>query len=87
LELVDIQTAQSARWYRVSQTGLYIISSVDEHLRNGDRIMSVNGNPVADLYDYNEAMKGCSIGDNVKIIVSRGNESISAEITLREWKP
>jgi serine protease Do len=87
LELVDIQTAQSARWYRVSQTGLYIISSADDQLRNGDRITSVNGKPVTDLYDYNEAMKGCSVGDKVKITVARGNESVSAEITLREWTP
>ena len=87
LELLDIQSSQSARWYRVSEIGLYIISSADDQLRNGDRITAVNGYPVANLADYNAAMSGQSIGDTISITVSRGNESITAQITLTEWKP
>ena len=87
LELVDIQSAQTARWYRVNQTGLYIISSVDEQLRNGDRITAVDGKPITDLYDYNEAIKGLEVGDTVTITVARGDATISAQITLTELGP
>ena len=87
LELVDIQTSQAARWYRVSQVGLYILNSVDEQLRNGDRITAVNDIPVANLSDFNEATKDSGIGDTIRITVARNNETITASITLREWKP
>ena len=87
LELLDIQTTQAVRWYRVSQTGLYIVNSSNERLKNGDRITAVNGKQVKDLYDYNEAMKGLGVGDTVTVTVSRGNDSISEKITLKEWKP
>ena len=87
LELVDIQNAQTARWYRVSQTGLYIISSVNEQLRNGDRITAVNGKTIITLSDFNRVMKSYIIGEKVTITVVRGNETISADITLMEWRP
>ena len=86
-ELLDIQTAQSARWYRVSQTGLYIVSSADEQFRNGDRITAINEREIEDLYNFNEVMKSFNVGDTITITVSRNNESISASITLAEWKP
>ena len=87
IDLLDIQTAQAVRWYRVSQTGLYVVSSVDEQLKNGDRITAVNGREITDLYDFNEAMKSFSVGDEITITASRGNETISASITITEWKP
>ena len=87
LDLLDITTAQSARWYRVSQTGLYVINSADPQLKNGDRITAINGMEIVDLYDYNEAMKSFSVGDEITITVSRGNETISASIALSEWRP
>jgi serine protease Do len=87
LELIDVQNAQSARWYRVSQIGLYIISSENNQLRNGDRITAVNGMPVAGLNDYNEVMKDCDIGDTLTITAARGGDFVSADITLSEWRP
>ena len=87
LELLDIPTAQSARWYRVSQTGLYIVSSADGQFKNGDRITAVDGQEIKDIYGFNEVMKSFSVGDMVTITVSRNGESISISITLAEWKP
>ena len=87
LELVDIQTSQAARMYRVSQAGLYILSSSDSQLKNGDRITAVGSLKVSNLQDYNTAMKGRKIGDTVSITVARGNQTITASITLEEWKP
>ena len=87
LELIDIQSTQTARWYRVNQLGLYIVNSDNERFRNGDMITAVDGFPIADLYDYTEALKNRSVGDTVTITVSRGDESISGDITLIEWSP
>ena len=87
LELVDIQSTQAARWYRVSQIGLYILSSADEQLRNGDRITAVDGTAVTNLYDFNVAMKNHDIGSSVTISVARGNDTVSAVIVLKEWQP
>jgi serine protease Do len=87
LELVDIQTSQAARMYRVSQAGLYIISSADSQLKSGDRITAVGGLTVKNQTDYNTAMKGRKIDETVRITVARGNQSVTIEITLTEWKP
>ena len=87
LELVDIQTTQAARWYRVDQTGLYISSSTDTRFRSGDRITAIDGKPIADLYDFNISMKGLNVGDTVTITVARGIETISVQLTLTEWTP
>ena len=87
LELIDIQSSQTARWYRVNQLGLYIIDSTNDKLMNGDRIIEVNGHPVSNLVDYSAALKGLGIGDTVRITVARGNSSITEEITLTEWRP
>ena len=87
LELVDIQTTQAARMYRVNQAGLYIYNSNDERLQSGDRIIGVDGDLVTCMSDYDEAMKGRAVGDVVNVTVSRGNQTYTFDITLKEWKP
>ena len=87
LELIDIQSTQTARWYRVNNLGLYIVNSVDERLRNGDRIIEINGYVISNLYDYTEALRGLNVGDSIKITVDRNDSSISVDITLTEWHP
>ena len=87
LELVDIQTSQAARIYRVNQAGLYIYSSSDERLYSGDRITALGGYDISNMADYNAAMKNRAVGDVISITVTRGNESLTFEITLAEWRP
>ena len=88
LEVVDIQTSMAARYYRVEQAGVYIISSVDSRLKNGDRITAIDERPVENLLDYYIAMKGRVAGDTIDVTVVRGgSESITIDITLTEWKP
>ena len=87
LELIDIQTISAARRYRVEKLGLYIFSSKDDQLKNGDIITAIDGYRITNIYSYNEVIKTRSVGDVVEITVQRGNQSITAAITLREWKP
>jgi serine protease Do len=82
--LVDIQSAQVAMLYRVSQLGLYISRSSDAAFRSGDRIVAVNGVTVSDLAGFNAAIAGLSAGDKAEITVIRGGRSITAPITLTE---
>ena len=86
-ELVDIQTTQAARMYRVNQAGLYIYSSQDERLLSGDRITAVGDAMITQLSEYNEAMKDRVVGDVVSITVARGTQTLTFDIELKEWKP
>jgi len=87
LELVDIQTTQAARAYRVNQLGLYILESVDDQLMRGDRITAVGGRGVSNQLGYDAALRHYSIGDIVSITVARGTQNLTFEITLTEWTP
>ena len=87
LELVDIQTTQAARMYRVNQAGLYIYSSKDERLQSGDRITAADGIIITRLSEYNEVLKDRAVGDVVNITVARGTQTLTYDITLSEWKP
>ena len=87
LELVDIQTTQAARAYRVNQLGLYILESTDEQLMRGDRIIAVGGRDVTNQTGYDAALRHYSIGDTVSITVARGGQSLTFHITLTEWTP
>ena len=87
LELLDVQSAQQARWNRFSQVGLYIVESAHDELQHGDRITGINDVSVLNLYEFNKALGQLSIGDTVTIFVIRRNAPISASIVLTEWKP
>jgi len=86
-ELVDVQTAQVAMMYRVNAAGVYIASSSDERFVAGDRITNVDGFAVSNMMDYNNALRQRSIGDVVSITVSRGNQEMTFDVNLVEWKP
>ena len=87
LELVDIQTVQAAMANRVSQQGLYIVSSRHAEFRNGDRIVGIDGHTVTNLGSFNAVLAVRSVGDTVSITVARGNYRVSHEITLTEFRP
>jgi serine protease Do len=87
LEVIDIQTSQAARTYRVSELGLYIISSTDDRLRVGDRITAVNDRTVAGMMDYYIAMKGLHAGDMISVTVVRDGQRHTYDLTLTEWSP
>jgi len=87
LELLDINTARLAMMYRVNQTGLYIVSSADNRLNNGDRILAIDGEAIADLAGFRAAIRKYQVGDTISITVERGNQTISTALTLGELKP
>ncbi|MCL2046825.1 MAG: trypsin-like peptidase domain-containing protein [Oscillospiraceae bacterium] len=87
IELHDVQSYQTARWYGYSGTGLFVRESYNEYFQRGDKILSINGISIADMNDYNQAMQDYGIGDTVTIRVERRNTTISIDVVLTEWKP
>jgi len=86
LTLIEIPSVQVAMWYRVNQLGLYISKSVNPELRNGDRIIAVDGKSITYLASFTAALKQYKVGDKVNITVDRGGRSITVPITLVEQK-
>lgn len=51
-------------------------------LKAGDVIVEFDGKPVKDLYGYTEALYARKPGDSVRIVVLRGTERVTVNVTL-----
>ena len=90
LSVVDISDAQTAMMYRVDTLGVYILS-VEEGsnaekagLQAGDRIVAVGDKEVSSSSDITTALDDYSVGDQVKITITRGGKTGTATVTLAE---
>lgn len=85
---LDISDAQTARMYRLSETGVYIYSvqnsAVASSLKSGDRIVSINGTSVSTNAEIKKILKKCSVGDTVTIVVKRSGKESTAKVKLIE---
>lgn len=76
------------RKYGITQTGIIIIESkYSSELKYGDRIISINGEEVGSSAEVTLVMKKYSVGDTVKVKVSRNGVLYEASITLAEKVP
>jgi len=87
LELLDINTPQLANRNGVRQMGLYILSSEDEQLQRGDRIIEINNRTITNQLSFNAAMRHRVPGETVSITVMRANTEITVDVTLTEFTP
>ena len=68
--------------------GLYITqSSENSGLKPGDRIVQIDGTAISSAADISTVLNRHSVGDMVKVIVSRGGKEITVSIKLTEQKP
>lgn len=51
-------------------------------MKTGDRILSIGGKKVANIYDYMAATRGNNPGDVVDVVVQRGEEQVTLKVTL-----
>jgi serine protease Do len=51
-------------------------------LREGDRLVSLHGTPIAWEFDYSKALLGSRPGDRIPVVVRRGDETIRTELVL-----
>jgi serine protease Do len=85
-ELVEINDIQTAMMYRVQQLGVYVLRTTTQSsdLKSGDRIISANGKEILQNSDINSILSTLSVGDNIKLVVSRDNQVIELNISLPE---
>lgn len=71
-----------------STPGLYITqSSVDNGLKSGDRIVQIDGTTISSAADVSSVLDRHSVGDVVKVVVSRNSKEITISVKLTEQKP
>lgn len=92
ISLVDIQDTLSAMMYRVSGTGVYIMSVEDNSsaklagLLSGDRIISIDDIKIETSTDITTILDKHSVGDEIKIGIERNGKKGTTTITLQEHK-
>jgi len=51
-------------------------------LRGGDRLVEFHGRPVRSLQDFAALLGGAKAGDRIPVVVLRGGERLSFDVTL-----
>lgn len=71
-----------------SAPGLYITQSfTDNGLKAGDRIIQIDGAAISNAADISTVLDRHSVGDVVKVVVSRGGIETAVNVKLTEQKP
>ncbi|MFA0814706.1 MAG: S1C family serine protease [Anaerofustis sp.] len=90
--LIDIEDAQTANTYQVSDYGVYVVgvesgSNADNAgVQEGDRIISVNGTDITSSSQVKSLIKGLSVGDQVTVVVQRSGKQMTLTMTMNETK-
>lgn len=71
-----------------STPGLYITqSSANNGLKAGDRIIQIDGTAINNAADVSTVLNRHSVGDVVKVVVSRDGKEVTISVKLTEQKP
>lgn len=71
-----------------STPGLYITQSfADNGLKTGDRIVQIDGTTIGNAADVSTVLDHHSVGDVVKVVVSRNGKETTVNVQLTEQKP
>lgn len=62
-------------------------AAAEAGLRDGDRIVRIDGRDVASFGDVQAAAKEAGKDQELELLVERGSESIVARVTPRAWRP
>ncbi|MEG0074361.1 MAG: trypsin-like peptidase domain-containing protein [Eubacterium sp.] len=90
VSLVDVDSAEKAMQYRVSEMGVYVAEVTDNSgasaagIKTGDRIVSVDGTEVSTSADVKQALKKHKVGDQTQIEIKRDKGSQTLTATLGE---
>ena len=93
LQMVDVDTQQKLRIYRVPQLGVYVASANSNSsaaaagLQNGDCILSVGDVKVGTGAEVISAFEKYTVGDQVSIVILRNGQQLTVTMTLQEDKP
>ena len=83
---IDRTDEATAMQYRVSRTGVYVyeVTTNTDGFQSGDLLLSIDGKDIDSMSDYNAALQGRSVGDQLAVVVLRGNRQLSLTLTLRD---
>ena len=83
---IDLTDEATAMQYRVSRTGVYVyeVTTNTDGFQSGDLLLSIDGKDIDSMSDYNAALQGRSVGDQLAVVVLRGNRQLSLTLTLRD---
>ena len=88
ISYIDIDSQMEAMYYRVSDYGVYVVSSeYTDELKAGDRIVGIDDEQVTYSSDIKAILKEHEVGDVVTIKVIRGGQYYDVEVTLHEYVP
>ena len=83
---IDLTDETTAMQYRVSRTGVYVyeVTTNTDGFQSGDLLLSIDGKDIDSMSDYNAALQGRSVGDQLAVVVLRGNRQLPLTLTLRD---
>ena len=83
---IDLTDEATAMQYRVSRTGVYVyeVTTNTDGFQSGDLLLSIEGKDIDSMSDYNAALQGRSVGDQLAVVVLRGNRQLPLTLTLRD---
>ena len=88
LTLLDATSKAVAYRYNLKYTGIYVIESkYNEDIKNGDRIISVDGIEITSIEDIDAITSKKSVGDELEIVVARDKEQFTYTLILGEYVP
>ncbi len=70
-----------------SKGGVYITSSTNKLLKEGDQILVMDGNPINKISDMYPVIDSMKVGDVIEMTVLRGGERLTLDIEVVEYKP
>ncbi len=82
ITVLEVLTDYQKYMYGVRDYGVYIREAANDKLKNGDRIIAINGNSVSQLSDIKSIVSKYEVGDKITITVTRNNKIIDVEVTL-----
>lgn len=89
LTLVDVTSISTAMYYFGTRaTGVYVYDSLAcPNLQYGDRILSVEGQTLANADALHQIVADRAVGDEITFVVNRKNQEITVILTLVEYVP
>ncbi len=86
LEIRTKQITQGFIKYNLSY--LCIVSSkFSDELKEGDVLKTINGVTPTTVDEAHDAIKKCSIGDSVDVVITRDGEQLTVKLTIGEYEP
>ena len=92
ISLLNVDDAMTAMMYGLNSTGVFIMgvtegsSAAQAGLKEGDRIISIDGTEVTSTSDVTGIVAEHKVGDSVEITISRNGRTGTATVTLQERK-